>query len=520
VIDRSLGGTGGSWFFSARRSYFDQLLRPVANFPYHLTDLQARATIPTRGGGYLSITSYWGDDVLDLSDFEGSDPDDSDDILRVSWQWGNRVLGVNWRQPLGQWSADVRLGFSGFRDELGFIDFGDVRLASRIEQSVAHAVLRREFTPALSLSLGLGADRIHHRNRAEAGGTSFFASDGDGLLGNSFVSLRWQLGSRWVAEPGLRLEAWRPDADGRTFLAPRFALKRFLGDGEQAAFKLAVGRYHQFVHSLRDQELPISNDTWVLADDAVPPVVSDQAQVGIETFWGSWQASAEAYVRSFRGVTEFNLSEDPNDVADDLLAGEGSSYGLDLLLRRATGRLTGWATLSLLRAERTFPDPLAAGWEDLPQQVTFPPIFDRRVNFDLVAQYIASNRFEFGLRWNYGSGLPYTRPLAQYFAWRHHPLYGRSEPLDIGFERDGIPVTVALGPRNRERYPAYHRLDLTIRRTFQRSWGSYVPYLQILNVYNRRNVLFYFFDYDRTPPVRSGFSMFPILPAIGLEVVF
>jgi hypothetical protein len=48
--------------------------------------------------------------------------------------------------------------------------------------------------------------------------------------------------------------------------------------------------------------------------------------------------------------------------------------------------------------------------------------------------------------------------------------------------------------------------------------GTLVPYLRVLNVYNRKNVLSCFYDFDRTPPTRSGGSMFPVLPTIGVEV--
>jgi hypothetical protein len=34
------------------------------------------------------------------------------------------------------------------------------------------------------------------------------------------------------------------------------------------------------------------------------------------------------------------------------------------------------------------------------------------------------------------------------------------------------------------------------------------------------NVLFYFYNFDRTPPTRSGISMFPVLPTIGVDVTF
>ena len=42
----------------------------------------------------------------------------------------------------------------------------------------------------------------------------------------------------------------------------------------------------------------------------------------------------------------------------------------------------------------------------------------------------------------------------------------------------------------------------------------------LVNVYDQRNVLFYFYEYDRSPATRSGVSMFPILPTFGFEVHF
>ena len=59
-----------------------------------------------------------------------------------------------------------------------------------------------------------------------------------------------------------------------------------------------------------------------------------------------------------------------------------------------------------------------------------------------------------------------------------------------------------------------------MRKTYRPSWGTLVPYLQVLNVYNRKNVLFYFYRYDRLPPTRAGISMFPVLPALGVEFSF
>lgn len=514
-----LGGDGGSWLFSVRRSYFDQLLRPVVDFPYHLTDLQGRIEMGTRGGGNISLTAYGGGDVLDLSDFD-LPGEDSTGVLRVRWNWGNRLIGLRWRQPVaGSWVADSRLGYSRFADQLGFVDFEGVRFTSRIDQLSLRTDFTRGFAGGNEWKLGAGVERLGYDNLAEAGGTPFYASADHGVLGSLYTGFRWQPSDPWLIEPGVRADLWSATDDSFLTVSPRFAVKRFLGEEREAAFKLAVGRYTQFLHSLRDESLPVSNDTWIVAGRGTPAVVSDQVQVGLEKYWGDrWSASLEAYYRRFDGVTEFNLADDPNDPLDDVLRGEGRSVGADLLVRRNSGPLTGWTTLSFLRAERTLPDPVAEGWEDLGAEVTFPPVFDRRVDVDLVLQYDAPRGVDLGLRWNYGSPLPYTRPDAQYFAWRYSQLRRQYEPLEQ--PGSGPPVFVRLTDRNSERYPPYHRLDLTVRRSFERRWGSWTPYLQVLNVYNRKNVLWYFFNYDRRPPTRSGLSMFPVLPALGVEVAF
>ena len=513
------GGEGGSLLVSARRSYFDQLLRPIADFPYHLTDLQAHAGISTRGGGRLSLTGYWGEDVLDFTDFQPED--EEDDILRIKRDWGNQVVGTRLVQPLpAGWLLDTRLGYSRFADRLSFLDFGDVNFQSRIEQLLWRGEVSGDLSPELSLRAGLAADRMEHRNLRETGGTSFADDAGEGKLGAAYASVRWRPGPSWIIEPGIRLDVWSSSDTTHTVASPRFAAKRFLGSERRVALKLALGRYSQFLHSLRDEELPVSTDRWVLADRSIPPVVSDQLQLGLESFWGNgWSASVEAYARNFDGVTEYNPADDPNDPGDELLTGEGRSRGVDLQLRRSEGRLTGWTSLSFLRATRSFPDPIAAGWDDLPRTVTFSPVFDRRFSADLVLQYTSRRNYELGVAWSFGSGLPYTRAVAQYLSFGHDVVSGKVEP-DADDDAESLPVGVVLGARNSERYPSYHRLDLTVRKTYRPSWGTIVPYLQVLNVYNRKNVMFYFYDYDRTPPVRSGISMFPLLPALGVEVTF
>jgi hypothetical protein len=518
-LPRLLGGEEGSWFVSGRRSYFDRILPESVRFPYHLTDVQAGSTLGTAGGGRLRFTGYTGRDVLDLTDFGSGE--DATSILRVQWNWGNDVLGARWEQPLGAWRLHARLGYSRFTEALALPDFDDTRFASRIAQWTSGADLRRPLGAEATLKVGGSADRMSYQNLARSGGTEFFAREDAGVLAAGYLSLLWSPPA-WLVEPGVRVDGWFAGDTLRSAVSPRLAVKRFLGAEGDMAVKASVGRYVQFLHSVRDEEFPISNDTWVLADRVLPHVVSDQVQLGVERFWGErWYLSLEGYRRSFDGVIAFNVANDPNTVEDDFLQGRGSSYGVDLLARGSGGRASGFVAASFLRATRTYPDPLAEGWDDLPPEVTYAPIFDRRLNLDLVLRYSLPWSLEAGARWNFGSGLPYTRPVGQFADWDQDLARGAYRfNRQWWSDGDEAPLYVVLGDRNAERYPAYHRLDVTVRRPVERSWGVAVPYLQILNLYNQQNVLFYFYNFDRTPATRSGISMFPVLPAVGVEVSF
>lgn len=500
--------------FSARRSYFDILLKPAFEFPYHLTDLQSVVEGWTRGGDRITVSAYTGNDVFDLTSV------DSEDFpLRVDWDWGNDALGARWSHPRsGGGSVHVRANVSRFATGLLFPDFGDTDFDSRIQQAQVGMDLDFRPTPRLSIQTGATAQRLSYRNAFVSGGTDFGRGLGTGHLVGGYAQARWTSPGRWLVEAGVRDDLYFADPGGTVHEpSPRLAVKRFLGDGE-VAVKLAVGRYTQFLHSLRDEELPLGLDIWVLAGDRAPHTVSDQIQLGVEGYRDvRWYWSLEGYLRAFDGVTTLNPADDPNDDGDDILRGRGRSWGVDAMVRKETGDVRGWLAVSFLKARRTFPDALSP--LDPPPEVTFPPIFDRRIDVDLVLSYPGPWGWEGGVRWNLGSGIPYTRALGSYRYYQ--PRFVQGGGLDWTGEDGGTGgFGVVLADRNSSRYPAYHRLDVSFRRTFVKGWGSLTPYVNLVNVYNRRNVLFYFFEYEEDPPARSGISMFPVLPTVGLEVSF
>ena len=377
-ITNALGFASTRWRVSGRRSYFDVLLKPWREFPYHLTDLQGVFEGWTKGGSQIRFTGYSGRDILDLSQV-------GDSPLGVQSSWGNDAVGGSWTNPMrGGGSMAVRAAFSRFASEFSFVDL-DAEFGTRIQRANVQADIERRPTSRTRWKSGIAANWREYDNLAQAGGSLFDADAGKGVELAGYSQIHWEPDPRWLVEAGLRIDHWRPnEGDVATTLSPRLAVKRFVRD-RNSALRLSAGRYTQFIHSLRDEEFPFGLDTWVLAGIQAPRVVSDQVQLGAESYLGedeAWFASLEGYYRSFDGVITQNAADDPNDPFDDLVAGDGKAYGVDLFVRRDLGATTGWISVSFLRTDRTFPDTRVGV---LPQpEITYPPVFDRRVDIDLV----------------------------------------------------------------------------------------------------------------------------------------
>ena len=502
-----LGFTATRWRASARRSYIDVLIKPWADFPYHLTDLQGVFEAWTEGGSRLRFVGYSGRDIVDLSGL-------SDTPIPIRWWWGNDAIGGSWTHSLGGGaSMAVRASFSRFESDLTFPEI-DTEFQTGIEEATFRADMEQRPAWATSWKSGVSVKRLAYNNGLLGGGSTFLDQQGSGLEVAGYSQAHWNPNPNWLVEGGVRLDYWQPNA-GTTeaTLSPRFAVRRFLRS-RNSAVRLAAGRYSQFIHSTRDEEFPFGLDTWILAGVEAPRVVSDQVQLGAETFFGDddqWFASLEGYYRNFDGVAALNSAEDPNDQTDALVAGNGNAYGVDLFVKRDRGNTTGWLSISFLKTVRSFPDT-RVGVQPQPW-ITYPPVFDRRFEIDLsLRRALGWWGLDTGIRANFGTGLPYTKPLGTYQIYRTQFV---AEVLGV---EEGNAVV--LGPRNGARYPARHRLDLSLRKTSTKSWGTITPYLSIINVYNRKNVLFYFFDYQSSPPRREGVSMIPFLPTFGVEVSF
>jgi len=190
-------------------------------------------------------------------------------------------------------------------------------------------------------------------------------------------------------------------------------------------------------------------------------------------------------------------------------SGTGDSYGFELSLERKYSgpntRLYGWINYSLSKATR-----VRYGYES-------PFRFDQTHNINIVMNYKINSWLELGARWNYASNFPFTNPVGITPRIASDTLIVNPLTNQVIFNLDyGTDAN-----RYQDKRPAYHRFDLRLT-AFARFWKTdWSFYLDVINVYNRKNVLGYSFSIGSDLTVRrKTIGMIPILPTIGISARF
>jgi hypothetical protein len=506
----TLGGAPGagntSWNIAARRTYADLLASKVTDygFPYYFQDAQGHLTRVMNNGSTFGLTAYIGQDVLDGT-FAGTEDSTNIGGGDVLFKWGNALVGAAFTLPFSNLLGDSatftqRASVSRFTTTL---DLGDGALV--FDNEVLDFRLRGSLErhgDAHTPSIGYEVARydVNYDIRSEQLTADLFTLEQQPTSIALYAQDRWRVTPKLLAQVGVRAE--NVELASWTGISPRASLKYFVNP--DLAITAAGGRYAQWMHAVRDEDLPLRIfDFWVSADEFVPVSMATHGLLGAE-WWvnDSRFVRIEAFLKEYDRLLEPDPEDDPIVRGDEFRNVEGRSYGLDLLVRQLdVGPLSGWLAYTF-----TINDRIKDG-------VSYDPAQDRRHNLNLVATYRLPNDYVLSGRFGFGTGTPYTPIEGQLVRRVYDPV--RQKWGGDGGDRQADPVG---GPRNVERYPAYHRLDFSISRPFVKERVIITPFLQIVNAYNRRNVWIYKFDYEDNPPTSEAVSQFPILPTLGVTV--
>lgn len=485
----------GSYMFALRRSTLEPLLWAlqgnVENIPesFYFVDANAKINYDLTTVDRLSLSFYAGQDDVNFP---------ASDDLFLKLNYGNITGSLTWRRILsGDLFSSVTFTGSRYFNDPRF-EFGGTVFERSNTVNDLSVKADLEWTPSQQHAVkgGIWAGTLLVTLQDRFDGLVTQSPDITSEYISAYLQDQWRITPQWIFTGGLRASYY---TSGNHFrLEPRTQLE--YRPTAELRLQTAYGRYYQF-KTLITNEAFSGFDLWLLTDDGVPPAWGDQFLAGVK--WNpvrQWTFELEGFYRNMRELFEF----DPRipdtaglDYNELFRFGEGFAYGVETLIQRNTGRLNGFIGYTWGTTRRKFPT--------FNNDEFYPPKYDRIHDINVVTNYRLSEKWMATAVFSYATGQTYTEPL------------GRTQ-IDnpFGTEPDN-PLIV--GRVNASRLPAYHRLDLgfTYYSTFF-GLGDSELQLQLINVYSRRNVWFYNFDFDDNPVTRQDIRMLPILPSVTYTV--
>lgn len=281
-------------------------------------------------------------------------------------------------------------------------------------------------------------------------------------------------------------------------LEPRFSVRYITG--KTSSLKASFTQNYQYIHLASLSAVSLPTDIWVPSSAIVKPQFGTQYALGYFRNFkdNAFETSLEVYYKEMKNQIEYKEGALPesnmsDNVDNSFTFGKGWSYGAELFLKKATGKINGWIGYTLSWTERQF-DAINKGNK-------FFAKYDRRHDLSFVGIYEINKKLTFATTFVYGTGNAITLPVARYTI-------------------NGYLVS-EYAERNSYRMASYHRLDfsLTLKgketKKFKSNWN-----FSVYNVYHRYNPYFIYFSnegniLDGTLKLRAKqVSLFGIIPSI------
>ncbi len=486
----------GAWLVAGRRTYVDAATKLLADggviddeFPYYFYDFNAKVTRDFANGDRLTPSAYFGRDVLNIT----STTDD-----RIHLNWGNATYSLPyvkiWHHKL--FSTNTLAG-SHFASNMRF---ETAQEWSEFRNRVNDFTLKSDFTwfanARNTFDFGAMAKDLECLFTVTSSRELFTDGTYRGWQYAAYIQDDFRVNENFTISPGFRVE--HNTLSDYTAYLPRLAVKQQLTPTSQIS--IASGLYAQPFQQVTfgDNFLSLFN-SYVLMDKSFNPNRAIHYAVTYDNdVPGVFKLSTGAYYKDFSRVIEWNPNYIPNPsdkLGDIFTEGNGQAFGADVFVQ---GEWERWSVLGgygIGRAERSF-----AFWD---KGDAYPTSFDRLHNLNLSVSRKVRKRGSLEVRFGYSSGTAVTRGEGVYTP-------------GIGLP----PQYLAPGDHHGYRVPAYHRLDVAYRLRYEYKHWKLSPFLEIINVYNQKNVLTYSYELGYNPIRVNKTGQLPFLPSIGFTAEF
>ncbi len=515
----------GSFIVSGRRTYADVFLKlspdsTLKNNTLYFYDFNLKANYKLGKKDRLYLSGYFGRDVLGFGETFSTD-------------WGNKTATLRWNHLLNnKLFSNTSFIYSDYSYKIK-IKSGTDKFV--ITSQIQDINLKQDFDYFVdnSSKFKFGGNIIKHTvspGRIEAEATS--------NLRSSVIQYRYSWESALYASHeltvseklnlvyGFRVSNLTPTGPGNYYNYDQNGLVTDTvkyKSGESVAsywnieprvsasfqftptssIKISYNRNVQNLHLLTNSTSTTPNDLWLPSSNNVKPEIADQVSLGYYRNFkdNQYEFSIESYYKDLKNQIDYRNGSDltANDnVESELVYGIGRAYGVELLLKKKSGKLTGWIGYTLSKTERKFKEINNGNYYNAKQ--------DRPHDLSVVGIYKLSDRWILSGTFVYSSGNSVTFPSGKY--------------------RVNEQTIFLYTERNAYRMPAYHRLDLAAtveskknkRRKYQSSWT-----FGLYNVYGRSNAFSIAFIDDPNDPTKTvaeRTALFRYVPSVTWNFKF
>lgn len=520
-VEGPLASGKGSFLVSGRRTYADAFLKLSSDERYkdnilHFYDLNLKANYKLGAKDQIFLSGYFGKDKLGMKNDFAID-------------WSNAAATLRWNHIVNsKLFSNTSLIFSDYNYN---IDIKAQEADYLIHSEIKDVNLKQDFTFFSShrSTWRFGLNAIQHtitpgRLTNNTSGVEFALQDRRALEGAAYVGNTYKASEKLNIEYGVRISGFAAVGAGnyydldekqaikdtlryvsgavaKSYIVPEPRMSLSYSLNNSSSVKASYARNAQYLHLISNSTSSSPTDKWLSSNNVIKPGKSDQVAVGYYHNFldGKYEASAETYYKALQNQIDYMDGAEvytSDAIETQLLSGRGRAYGLELLLRKKTGRLTGWIGYTLSRTELKIDGINGNQWYAAHQ--------DRTHDISIVGIYELNKKWTLSGTFVYYTGSAVSFPSGKYEATGNTVFY--------------------YTERNGYRMPAYHRLDLAATKQLaHRKHFSSELSIGLYNAYGQENAYSISFRQNKENPERTEAvqtTLFRFIPSITYNFKF
>ena len=314
----------------------------------------------------------------------------------------------------------------------------------------------------------------------------------NGFLHSFFVEDNWKINTNLKIKSGLRISYY--NNNHKFHNEPRFAMMYAISS--TTSLEVALGKHYQFVHQITENNnTRHTQNIWLISSDIIPSISSNNYHFGLNLEKNNYHFSMSIYKRIMQNVFQLQNhvistnNEYPSHT--NLFLGSGDKQGLELILRKKTGPLTGWISYNLNQTKYNFPD--------LNNGDTYLADYNRtnEIKTVIIAKIWG---MDLTANWVYCSGGLYT------------------DKNDMYIESGSGYEIITINNRNKYKLPPIHHLDINISRSFKILTTKIDIGCSIYNIYDKKNISHKRYNPYTSELSATNVSMFGITPNAYIKI--